>query len=73
MISYTDEPTAVTSPVNLTSVPVVYSVVDVAKILKIGRSSVYSLVKSGQLRCVRVGKTIRIPQRALMEYLNPSS
>ena len=73
MISYTDEPTAVPSPVNLTSVPVVYSVVDVAKILKIGRSSVYSLVKSGQLRCVRVGKTIRIPQRALMEYLNPSS
>ena len=73
MISYTDEATVVTAPSDVNAVPLVYSVVDVAKILKIGRSSVYSLVKSGQLRCVRVGKTIRIPQRALMEYLNPSS
>jgi excisionase family DNA binding protein len=39
-------------------------------VLHIGRNAAYDLVNSGQIRCVRIGKNIRIPQSALMDYLN---
>lgn len=38
-------------------------------ILKIGRNSVYSLLRSGEIRSVRIGKQYRIPKEALIEYL----
>ena len=49
--------------------PVIYSVPQVAKILRIGRNATYELVKTGKIRCIRIGKTIRIPQAALEEFL----
>ena len=48
----------------------VFSVPELAKILQIGRNSAYELVKTGQIRCVRIGKNIRIPKQALIDYLN---
>lgn len=52
------------------NIPMVFSVPKLAKILQIGRNSAYELVKTGQIRCVRIGKNIRIPKQALIEYLN---
>lgn len=52
------------------NLPVVLSVQQLAEVLQIGRNSAYDLVKSGQIRSIRIGKTIRIPQAALLEYLN---
>lgn len=52
--------------------PLVLSVPELAKVLHIGRNSAYNLVNSGQIRIVRIGKNIRIPQSALLEYLNRS-
>ena len=52
------------------NLPVVLSVQQLAEVLQIGRNSTYDLVKSGQIRSIRIGKTIRIPQAALLEYLN---
>ena len=52
------------------SLPVVLSVPELAEVLHIGRNAAYGLVKSGQIRCIRIGKNIRIPQTALMDYLN---
>jgi excisionase family DNA binding protein len=52
------------------NLPLAITVGDLAKILRIGRSSAYALVKSGQIRCIRVGKAIRIPRAALYEYLD---
>lgn len=50
--------------------PNIYTVSDLAEILHIGRNAAYALVASGQIRCIRIGKSIRIPESALLEYLN---
>ena len=52
------------------NLPVVLSVQQLAEVLQIGRNSAYDLVKSGQIRSIRIDRTIRIPQAALLEYLN---
>lgn len=51
-------------------VPLVMSVQELAKVLHSGRNSAYTLVNSGQIRIVRIGKTIRVPRNALTEYLD---
>lgn len=50
--------------------PLVLSVEEMAKILRIGRNTAYGLVQAGQVRSIRVGRVIRIPREALWEYLN---
>lgn len=55
---------------NPNDLPLVLSVSELAKVLGIGRNAAYSLVNSGQIRCVHIGKNIRIPQSALMDFLN---
>lgn len=57
-------------PITPDNLPVVLSVQQLAEVLQIGRNSAYDLVKSGQIRSIRIGRTIRIPQAALLEYLN---
>ena len=50
-----------------------YTVEDLQKILKISRSFAYKLVNSGELKCVRMHKPIRISPWALEEYMNSFS
>lgn len=57
-------------PITSNDLPVVLSVPQLAEVLQIGRNSAYDLVKSGQIRSIRIGRTIRIPQSALFDYLN---
>lgn len=47
----------------------VLTVPEVAERLRVGRAAAYRLVESGELRSIRVGRTIRIPQQALDEFL----
>lgn len=42
---------------------------EVAKILALGRSTVYNLVNAGELPIVRIGKSIRIPADALEAWV----
>ncbi|MCQ2442569.1 MAG: helix-turn-helix domain-containing protein [Oscillospiraceae bacterium] len=58
---------------NPNDLPLVLSVSELAKVLGIGRNAAYALVNSGQIRCVHIGKNIRIPQSALMDFLNNCS
>lgn len=60
-------------PIISDNLPVVLSVQQLAAVLQIGRNSAYELVKSGQIRSIRIGRTIRIPQTALFDYLNQLS
>ena len=60
-------------PITPDNLPVVLSVQLLADVLQIGRNSAYDLVKSGQIRSIRIGRTIRIPQSALFDYLNQLS
>lgn len=55
---------------NPNDLPLVLSVPELAKVLGIGRNAAYALVNSGQIRCVHIGKNIRIPQSALLDFLN---
>lgn len=46
-----------------------YTVSEVAKILDIGKSSAYNLVKCNAFRTIRIGKTIRIPKASFDAWL----
>ena len=49
--------------------PLTLRVEDLMPILGIGRNTAYKLVRSGQIRSVRIGRQIRIPKDAILEYL----
>lgn len=52
--------------------PLVLKVEDLMSLFSIGRNSAYELVRSGELRSFRVGRSYRISRDALEEYLrNP--
>ena len=59
--------------IDLDNLPLVLSVPELAAVLDIGRNSAYHLVKAGKIRCIRIGKNIRIPQSALIEFLNATN
>ena len=49
--------------------PLTLRVEDLMPILGIGRNTAYELVRSGQVRSIRIGKQLRIPKQSLIEYL----
>ena len=49
--------------------PLTLRVEDLMPILGIGRNSAYELVRSGQIRSVKIGRQIRVPKDAVVEYL----
>ena len=46
------------------------TVEEAGQILRVGRNTAYDLVRCGKLPSVRVGKQIRIPRQALLDYLS---
>ena len=50
-----------------------YTVSNLQTILKISRSFAYKLVNSGELKCVRIHKLVRISPWALEEYMKSLS
>jgi excisionase family DNA binding protein len=42
---------------------------EVVRILSLGRSQVYKLITSGELRSIKIGRSRRIPRQALAEFL----
>ena len=55
---------------NLHDLPMTLRVEDFIPILGIGRDTAYELIRSGQIRSIRIGRQIRIPRDALLEFLN---
>ena len=43
---------------------------DLMPILGIGRNTAYELIRCGKIKCLRIGKQLRIPKQALIEYLS---
>lgn len=56
-----------------TNLPLILSVDQLAEVLRVGRNTAYDLVHSGQIRSVRVGRQIRIPRDALIDFLSQNS
>ena len=55
----------------LAEYPDVLTPEDVMNFLSIGRNTVYSILKTGELSSVKVGKQYRIPKKYILEYLYP--
>ena len=51
------------------SVAKTYRVEDIAKILDIGRSSAYNIVREGLIKTLRIGTAIRISRKSFDEWL----
>ena len=54
---------------SIDDLPLVLNVEDLMPILGIGRNTAYALVRSGQIRSIRLGRKIRIPRDAVEEFL----
>jgi excisionase family DNA binding protein len=54
---------------SLDSLPLALRVEDLMPILGIWRNTAYELVRSGQIRSIRIGRKIRIPRDAVAEFL----
>ena len=55
---------------SLEDLPLTLTVEEAGQILRVGRNTAYELVRCGKLPSVRVGKQIRIPRQALLDYLS---
>lgn len=51
-------------------IPLVLRIEDLMSILSIGRGAAYALIHSQQVRSIRIGRFIRIPRDAVVEYLS---
>ena len=45
------------------------TVAEVAKVMRVSKMTVYRLVHSGELPAVRVGRSFRVPEYAVNDYL----
>lgn len=45
------------------------TVAEVATLMRVSKMTVYRLVHSGELTAVRVGRSFRVPENAVHEYL----
>ena len=52
--------------------PLTLRVEDLMPILGIGRNTPYELVRSKQIFSVKIGRQLRIPKQALIDYLTSS-
>jgi excisionase family DNA binding protein len=50
-------------------VPVLYRVEEAAEALRISRTQVYEIIRSGALRTVKIGGSRRVPVDAIAEYV----
>jgi excisionase family DNA binding protein len=48
------------------------TVAEVASVMRVSKMTVYRLVHSGELPAVRVGRSFRVPEDAVNEYLHRS-
>ena len=58
---------------SLDELPLVLRVEDLMPIMDIGRNTAYELVRSGHIRCIRIGRKLRIPREALEDFLAGST
>ena len=55
---------------SLDDLPLALRVEDLMPVLAIGRNTAYELVRSGQIRSIRIGRQLCIPRDAVVEFLN---
>ena len=48
------------------------TVAEVASVMRVSKMTVYRLVHSGEMPAVRVGRSFRVPEQAVHDYLRDS-
>jgi excisionase family DNA binding protein len=61
-----------TPPRTLANDPKFFTVAEVAAIMRVSKMTVYRLVQSGELPAVRFGRSYRVPESAVNDYLRDS-
>ena len=49
------------------------TMVEAARVLSIGRTTMYELVGAGEIEVVHIGRSARVPVAALEEFVEPSA
>jgi excisionase family DNA binding protein len=57
----------------MATLPEVLTAREAAAILRVGRNQLYQAIGRGQLRAVRIGRSLRIPKQALLDLLGSGS
>jgi excisionase family DNA binding protein len=50
-----------------------YTVAEVAAMMRVSKMTVYRLVQSGTIHSIRFGRSYRVPQSAFKEYIEATS
>lgn len=56
-------------PTSFDDLPLTLRVEELMSILGIGRNTAYELIRSGQIRSIRVGRQLRVPKDAVLDFL----
>lgn len=54
---------------NFETLPLLLTVSELSAVLRIGRNAAYQLVKDGDIKSLHVGRSIRIPRTALIQFI----
>ena len=54
---------------SLDELPLTLRVEELMPILGIGRNTAYELIRCGRLRSIKIGRQIRVPRDAVVEFL----
>ncbi len=52
------------------SYPDILSVKQLCEILDIGKNTAYSLLQSGEIKSIKIGKVYKIPKKEIRKYIN---
>lgn len=56
-------------PTSFDDLPLTLRVEELIPVLSVGRNTAYELVRSGQIRSIRVGRQLRVPKDAVLDFL----
>ena len=56
-------------PTSFDDLPLTLRVEELIPILGIGRNTAYELVRSGHIRSIRIGRQLRVPKDAVLDFL----
>ena len=60
-------------PTSFDDLPLTLRVEELMPILNIGRNTAYELIRCGQIHSIRVGRQLRIPKQAVIDYLSANN
>ena len=51
----------------------ILTVEELCEVLRIGKNTAYKLLKSGEIKSIKIGKVYKIPKKSVRKYLEQNS